>query len=110
MKKILAITVALALFAAPAFAATFAGGATITTTYGDLSSLSNNVEAAILSGPTGAPSAFAATTAHLNGSKEFGSSSESTKIFSQAYDEAAGLTAPSNSDSTDFTSGTWKAL
>lgn len=69
--------------------------------------LSNNVGSIIVSTDT----AFAATTAHINGSKQYGTSSESTKIYSSAFEEGTtDLETPSDSLSTDFNSSPWSAL
>lgn len=114
MKKIIAITFMISLFAGTAFAAAPTGseytneitGGTPSET---ISVLSNNVGAIVVSSPT----AYAATTAHLNGSKQFGSSSESTKLFSATFEEGTTdvLLTPSDSESTDFNDASvWKAL
>ena len=112
MKKIIAITFMFSLLASAAFAvdvtnAEFTGEPVISGT-DTISVLSNNVGIVIVSNPT----AYAAITAHLNGSKQYGSSSESTKLYSSAFEEGTTeLLTPSNSESTDFNvSGTWKPL
>ncbi len=104
MKKIFIVSLIAVLFAAPAFAAgtTFAVGTQIASGGENISVLSNNVTAAIYSNNT----AFAATTLHTSGSKMFGTSSVSTKIYSTP---ATALVAPTASDSSDFDSD-WKAL
>jgi uncharacterized membrane protein len=115
MKKIIALTFILALFAGSAFAASPTGSEYTTdiTGSGDsgvvetISVLSNNVGARVVSNFA----AFSATTAHVNGSKQYGTSSETTKIYSAAFEEGTtNLETPSTSDSTDFNSSPWSAL
>ena len=113
MKKIIVFTIALSLLAAPAFAAAvtnadqtgtaIVASAPITE---DISTLSNNVGIAIVSNAT----AFSANTAHLNGSKQFGTSSETTKIYTRAFEHGTTeLVAPTDSTSGEYASG-WSAL
>ena len=79
---------------------TFTDGAAISSGGTDLSTLSNNVDAYIVSDAN----AFAATTKHSNGSKVYGSSSDSTKIYS----DTGTFAKPSASDSSAFDG--WKPL
>jgi hypothetical protein len=114
MKKIIVIAFLVSLVAAPAFAAvtnaefnagTISGSSTAGPTE-DISVLSNNVGAAIASNDI----QYAATTAHLNGSKQYGSSSQSTKIFSRAFKEGTTpLIVPQTSDTAEFDSD-WTSL
>ncbi len=71
-----------------------------------ISVLSNNVTL----NHNGNTMTYAAMTGHLNGSKVYGSSSQDTKIFSQAM-ETVDVTEPSESDSSAFSDAeTWKPL
>ena len=113
MKKMIVFTVVLSLLAAPAFAVNVTNAqitgsqvAASAPVAENISTLSNNVGIAIISTAT----AFSATTAHLNGSKQFGTSSETTKIYTQAFEEGdVNLIVPTDSTSTQFT-GSWTAL
>lgn len=114
MKKTVSLLI-IAILVVPsfAFAATFTSAAaaaiTGTKTGGSaqpLGQLSSNVK--LVSVYTAA--AFAAATKHLNGTKQFGSSSGDTKIFSK--DLAAGTdvpATPSAGDSSAFASG-WTSM
>jgi len=107
MKKIFALLlVAMLLSASSALAfkqqeiqadGTVAAGETI-------SVLSNKVTLEYLGGPL----KYAAITGHDAGSKIYGSSSDSTKIYSQVSDPVT-VEAPGASDSSEFSSG-WTAL
>jgi len=111
MKKIIAIAFILSLVAAPAFAAlgeyTDASNPVVPSgepAAGDtISVLSKNVTMNVVS----SASRFTAVSAHTNGSKQFGTSSESTSIFSAAFN-GTDVTAPTVSDTTSFTS--WTSL
>jgi hypothetical protein len=106
MKKIIAIAFLLTLVAAPAFAAGEYSSASNPVVpnglagAGDtISVLSKNVTANVVSSAT----RFAATTAHTSGSKQYGTTSESTSIYSSDFEDGVtALVAPTVSDTTSF--------
>lgn len=109
MKKIIVVAFVLSLVAAPAFAAlgeyTDSSNPVVPsglTGAGDeISVLSKNVTMNVVS----ANDAFSAVSAHTSGSKQFGTSSESTSIYSTTFN-GADVTAPTVSDTTSFISWT----
>jgi hypothetical protein len=117
MKKIMIILVAFMLVAPMAFAQTYtvSAGGELTSGSGDkdpsvvLSVFSNNVNGVVVT----SADQFAAITKHLNGSKNFATSSESTKIYVKAVSTTNEGTATfeitlSNSDTADFAN--WSPL
>lgn len=102
MKKIIAIAFLITLIAAPAFAAL--GEYSSTSNPGGTNPicvLSKNVTLNVVDSAT----RFAAASAHTSGSKQFGTTSTSTSIFSTTFN-GADLEAPTVSDTTSFTSWT----
>jgi len=111
MKKCMLILVALTLFASPVFAADFtcvgdAATCKVNLSGEDISVLSKNVEANV----TSSLNAYAATTYHTNGSKQYGASSDSTKIYSEARDDTTAFLDPGASNSAVFESADWTTL
>ena len=117
MKKIMIILVVFMLLAPMAFATTFTVGSAGSLVSGandlapsvTLSVLSNNVNAVVVS----SADQFAAITKHKNGSKNYATSSEATKIYSApVVPTKEGTTSfeitLSNSDTADFSD--WAAL
>ncbi|MDT8405406.1 hypothetical protein [Sulfuriflexus sp.] len=110
MKKFIVLALALVMFAAPAFAGEYnSTDAPIVVPGGEpaagdvISVLSNNVTANVVSSDT----SFAAVTAHNSGSKQFGSSSDSTKIYSNPFElNVTNLTDVTASDSSSFSGWT----
>ena len=86
MKKIMIILVAFMLVPSSAFAVDVTVGGELKSGTGDkdpsvvLSVLSNNVVATVIA----SADRFSAITKHINGSKNFATSSESTKIYSKS--------------------------
>jgi hypothetical protein len=109
MKK-LVLFVVLVLFAVPVFAAdyTTATPPKVPTGLPDagkvLSTLSNNVEMNVVS----SHDRYSAVTAHINGSKQYATGTDSTKIYNSAYGDGTALLNITASDTSQYAS--WTAL
>jgi hypothetical protein len=112
MKKVLILLAGLSLLATTSFAEVYTSAATIEsddTTPVLIAKLSNNVNGQVLSGQT----RFAAVMKHLNGTRNFATSSTDPKIYWEAVVDANKGTTTlevtlANSDTSDFSD--WTAL
>ena len=110
MNKLM-ILVVLVLFAVPVFAAgqyTTAAPPKVPGGLPDagkvLSTLSNNVEMNVVS----SHDRYSAVTAHINGSKQYATGTDSTKIYNSAYGDGTALLNITASDTSQYAS--WTAL
>lgn len=108
MKKLMFFVV-LVLFAVPVFAADYTTATPPTVPSGlpdagkVLSTLSNNVVMNVVS----SADRYSAVSAHINGSKQFATGTDSTKIYNSAYDAtSAPLLQLTASDTSQYASWT----
>ena len=107
MKKMFVfVLIVLMLTPAAAMAQQWNDGAEVKSGAELISTLSNNVTLVAIAGVD----RYAVISGHLSGSKQYASTSGDTKIYQVSSETPATITAPTNSDTAQFQSGSWSAM